>query len=193
MPETAWLSYADPDSIETAIRWLRDDPNWADRAFLIPRRKWDDPLLDAYASNGNVGIDRGATASAGGPVLCLGPTLKLLEQATQVTDNDCRLAVIEWATPKVRGWAAATGAINLTTGEVESAPEGDALAALDALGGISFLRHEDYYKRIQKRETDVLNAAGYDLYYVQTYLIARGHSAADVEDAKRYLRPSTEG
>ncbi|WP_157227938.1 hypothetical protein, partial [Gordonia aichiensis] len=87
MPDCGWIANSDPTPIACAIDWLQGDSEWALRAFLIPQKRWQDTLLDAYASNGNVGSDRAKRATGGGPVFCYGPTLTLLEQATSISTD----------------------------------------------------------------------------------------------------------
>ncbi|WP_280454367.1 hypothetical protein [Nocardia brasiliensis] len=144
MTEFAWIGYNDENPAQRAIEWLRESEHWSQRAFLIPQKQWSDSILDEYAANGNVGSGLGKQAEPGGPVFCFGPTLKLLEQAVRVSTD--RTVLLEWSAPRVRGWAAATGAMHLVTGEVEPAPDGDALESLQELADIGFMRSEPFYK-----------------------------------------------
>ncbi|MCU1647584.1 MAG: hypothetical protein JWN03_7859 [Nocardia sp.] len=147
--------------------------------------------MDDYAKNGNVGSDKGNQAQSGGPVFCLGPTLKLLEQAVHVAGEN-RLGIVEWSAPLIRGWAAATGAVNLATGAIEPTPNDEAQAALEELARIGFLRPEPFYKAKRVEPVATLKNAGCDLYYVQTYLIAQGLTHTDVAGAAKYFdRPPT--
>ncbi|MFC8045464.1 hypothetical protein [Nocardia sp. NPDC057353] len=171
----------------TAIRWLAEAPCGRRHILLTPVRPWGDPLLRRYAADGSVGIGSGL-GIAPGPVLCVGPSLGLLAEARRLADGT-RLAVVDWTVPPVHGWAAATGALDLATGIAAPPPPAAAYAALEELLLIGFTGAEPALRRRRTRATDLLARAGFDLHYVQTYLVARGLDATATYGAARFFRP----
>jgi hypothetical protein len=115
----AWIVMAsDPGEI---VEWLAEQaPDTLDqRATVIPLKQ-DIDLADqgvqAFAANGNLHSGLGRSGTPGGPVLAYYPDIKLLADAVALADGQ-PLGVIEFHAGEVAGWAAATNAINLDTGQ----------------------------------------------------------------------------
>jgi hypothetical protein len=122
--------------------------------------------VQAFAANGNLHSGRGKPGEPGGPVLAYRPDIELLADAVALADGQ-PLGVIEFFPDEIAGWAAATNAINLVTGEpTPSVPAEihDALVELREAGYNGYHRdRERYFARQYFPPIDKLMAAGYPL------------------------------
>ncbi|MGW4367222.1 hypothetical protein ACWEKT_16400 [Nocardia takedensis] len=165
----AWISADEPAPEAMAIRWLAGHDNWSMRTLLSrqPIRP-DDLLLSAFATGHTL---EPGTQYAAGPVLCLNPDLSLLAYAMRVA-ADQPLAVVEAAGMRVRGWAAACGALDLAADAPTPPADPEIARALVTLGdtGPHAVQHgsRDYIDAVA-----VLDAADTPRDYVRTYLLAR--------------------
>jgi hypothetical protein len=118
---------------------------------LVPQKSHVDMAdegVQVFAANGNLHSGRGKPGQRGGPVLAYRPDIELLADAVALAEGQ-PLGVIEFFPGEVAGWAAATNAVNLDTGEATpSVPVEihDALVELKKAG----------YKRIPPRPRTVL-------------------------------------
>ena len=80
--------------------------------FEIPQP----PAIVHYGANKNIGSNKNPSVTRGGTVLAHAPDLQLLGYAEQAADGQL-LGVTAWPGDEIPGWAAATNAMNLATGE----------------------------------------------------------------------------
>jgi hypothetical protein len=160
------------------IGWLRENSaNYSKRTLLIPIKgelSGAEGALGDYIANGNIGSEKGKQAERDGPVLALGPTLKLLDTAIRTADGQS-LAIVEHIPHSLDGWAAATGAINLATGEsTPRVPDEihEALVDLQREGnnGYPTPRKGTSYGTMVKSLIAELKEHGYSGEFVATYL-----------------------
>jgi hypothetical protein len=175
------------------VEWLAEQaPNTLDRRVTVVPQKSHIDMADegvqAFASNGNLHSGRGRPGERGGPVLAYRPDTKLLADAVALADGQ-PLGVIEFFPDEVAGWAAATNAINLDTGEpTPSVPAAihTALVELREAGYGGFHRdRERYFAAKYFSPIDKLMAAGYTYRFVAGYLVALG---IDGKNADEYLK-----
>lgn len=192
-----WISRS--QGIERAVgkvaEWFRCNSNNYERRALLTPQKGDvanpNPILAQYISNGNVGSLKGKSATAGGPVLALGPTHKLLATAIHLANGQA-LGVVEHGAGEVAGWAAATGALNLDTGEPtpEAPPQiRAALEDLHAAGYNGYARSKEaFFKNLYTPPIETLVDAGYSFEFVASYLAALSDYPTDWDDLKKIYR-----
>ncbi|WP_157171957.1 hypothetical protein [Nocardia higoensis] len=175
--------------------WLcENSDSYPERSLLIPQENGLDrsePNVAAYISNGNIGSVKSKTAVAGGPVLALVPTLDLLEDAVHLADGQA-LGVVEHAEGEISGWAAATSALNLETGEPsDDVPPTirEALEDLHSAGYNGYGRNrETYFKNLYGPPIKILTRSGYSFDFISSYLVALGGHARSMSDLKKIYR-----
>ena len=177
----AWIPMASDAGV--VVDWLAENSGndtWPRRVTVVPQKRVVDMADDAvqhFAANGNLHSGRGTPGSAGGPVLAYRPDLELLGDAVALADGQA-LGVIEFFPGEVAGWAAATNAINLETGEPTPGVPEEILTALEDLkqaGYNGYFRdREAFFAAKYFPPIDELRAAGYDYKFVAGYLIALG-------------------
>lgn len=175
---------------------LRDNAsNWGKRALLLPHMSARrERYHQNYSSNSNVGSARGKPPERGGPVLAVDPPLKLLELGLRLADG--QLFGAATAHPhELIGWAAATKAIDLTTGQRHPGvpPEiEEALQDLHDAGYNGYARQREWFFAANYfPPIDILMDAGYDVDFVKSYLVVLGKSADSVQRIdKLYVPPS---
>lgn len=144
--------------------------------------------MQAFAANGNLHSGRGKPGEPGGPVLAYRPDIELLADAVALAEGQ-PLGVIECFPGEVAGWAAATNAINLDTGEpTPSVPAEirEALLELRDAGYNGYHRDRERYFAAQYfPPIDKLLVAGYAYRFVAGYLVALG---IDGKNAGEYLK-----
>lgn len=172
----------------------RNSDNYQKRALLIPQKAdvaHPDPILAQYISNGNVGSLKGTSATPGGPVLALVPTHKLLSVAVHLADGQL-LGVVEHAPGEVAGWATATGALNLATGEPTPKAPPQIRAALEDLHDAGYNGYarsrEPFFKNLYTPPIETLVGAGYSFDFVASYLAAMSDHPRDWDDLKKIYR-----
>lgn len=175
------------------IEWLAEQaPDTLDRRVTVVPRKSHVDMADegvqAFAANGNLHSGRGKPGERGGPVLAYRPDIELLADAVALADGQ-PLAVIEFFPGEVAGWAAATNAINLDTGQpTDSVPTEihEALIELRDAGYNGYHRDRERYFAAQYfPPIDELLAAGYTYRFAAGYLVALG---IDGKSADEYLK-----
>ncbi|QNJ90966.1 hypothetical protein HZU40_22385 [Mycolicibacterium fluoranthenivorans] len=182
------------EAVETYLH--KHGNNWGQRALLIPHGSVrGEAYHQNYSANKNIGLVRGKHPERGGPVLAVHPPLKLLNLGLQVADGQ-HLGV---ATPNMReviGWAAATKALDVVTGERHpGVPDdiADALQDLHDAGYNGYARQrERYFAALYYPPIDILMDAGYDVDFVKSYLVVLGKSADSVENIDRLYVPPAE-
>jgi hypothetical protein len=195
--DNAWLlCEVDLDLCAGAMaEWLSENAEHYDRRALVLAAKSDltmyrDGDLEDYAANGNVESRLGKRAQRGGPVLAFLPDLRLLDRAIRLADQQV-LGVVEHAPGRMEGWAAATKALNLITGERHpGVPEeiGQALADLYQAGYNGYSRdRESFFAHKYFPPIDKLMAAGYTYEFVASYLVALGRHGESVGDALKRI------
>jgi hypothetical protein len=121
-------------------------------------------------------------------VLAYYPDINGLADAVRLA-HEQPLGVIEFHAGEVAGWAAATNAIDLTTGEPTPNVPDEIHAALVELrdaGYEGFHRdRERYFRTKYFPPIDTLLAAGYKYRFVAGYLVALG---IDGKNADQYLK-----
>ncbi|HXN92784.1 MAG TPA: hypothetical protein VN906_15015 [Candidatus Sulfotelmatobacter sp.] len=182
-------------AVEAASDWLdQNAANYSRRALLIPIKGElsgaKGPLAE-YISNGNVGSLKGDATTPGGPVLALGPTLKLLDTAISLADRQA-LAVVEHTPNSLDGWAAATNALNLETGEPTPgvpAEIHEALVQVQKAGNNGYpKRKEPYFAAMVEPPIEMLIEHGYSANFVASYLVALGVFGSSAQDLKKIYR-----
>ncbi|BBX90947.1 hypothetical protein H5U98_06830 [Mycolicibacterium boenickei] len=175
---------------------LRDNANgWAKRALLLPHLSArGEQYLQNYSANKNVGSARGKRPERGGPVLAVDPPLKLLELGLSLADGQL-LGVATVHPHEVIGWAAATKALDLATGERHPGvpPEiEEALQDLYDAGYNGYARQrETFFAAKYFPPIDLLMDAGYDVDFVKSYLVALGKAADSVENIDKLYVPKS--
>lgn len=182
----------------TIVEWLAEQaPDTLDqRVTVVPQKShidMADEAVQAFAATGNVHSGRGKRGQPGGPVLAYRPDIQLLGEAVGMADGQ-PLGVIEFFPDEVAGWAAATNAINLDTGEPAPSVPDEIHAALVELAEAGyngyFRDREAFFAAKYFGPIDELLEAGYGYKFVAGYLIALGvdgHSVGD--DLKRIYVP----
>ncbi|ORJ57774.1 hypothetical protein B5M45_19365 [Mycobacterium simiae] len=182
------------------VEWLAEKaPDTLERRVTVVPVKGNlgmyDEGVQAFASNGNVHSGLGRPGIPGGPVLAYFPDIKLLADAVAMADGQ-PLGVIEFFAGDVAGWAAATNAINLDTGEPTPGVPADIHAALVELRDAGYdgfhKDRESYFARRYFPPIDKLLAAGYPYKFVAGYLVALGIQGKNADEyLKRiYVPPS---
>jgi len=185
------------------VKWLYENGKRYDRrALLLPYKgdlNWGGKHLQAYAANKNVGSRKGKRGDPGGPVLAFVPDLEILERAIQLADKQV-IGVVERAPGHMEGWAAATKAINLATGERHPGVPDEIHETLDELERAGYNGYhrdrEPYFAAHYFPPIDKLLEAGYRYDFVASYLLALGSFASRVgEHLKRIYvnRPGNPG
>ncbi|ALI24464.1 hypothetical protein XA26_06030 [Mycolicibacterium fortuitum] len=186
------LAYAFAE-VETYLR--KNATGWGKRALLLPhlsaRRE---EYHQNYSANKNVGSARGKLPERGGPVLAVDPPLKLLELGLSLADGQL-FGVATVHPHEVIGWAAATKALDLVTGERHPGVPPDIEEALQDLYDAGYngytRQREVFFATKYFPPIDILMDAGYDVDFVKSYLVALGKAADSVENIdKLYVPPS---
>jgi hypothetical protein len=181
---------SDPGAL---VEWLAEQaPDTLDRRVtVVPQKSYIDMAdegVQAFAANGNLHSGRGKPGEPGGPVLAYHPDIELLADAVALADGQ-PLGVIEFFPDEVAGWAAATNAVNLDTGDpTPSVPAEihEALVELRDAGYNGYRRDRERYFAAQYfPPIDKLMAAGYTYRFVAGYLVALG---IDGKNADEYLK-----
>lgn len=165
--------------------------NYEDRALVVPFKdelSYAEGNLALYAANGNVGSPRGKRGEPGGPVLVIPTDLKQLDQAIRLADNQI-LGVREHRPGSMSGWAAATGALNLATGERHADVEEEVRQILIDLkregnNGYPRPRNGTAYKTMVELQIGKLKSHGYTSDFVAGYLVASGLNGNSGENLK---------
>lgn len=169
--------------------------NWSKRALLVPhKRALGEDYLRTYAANGNVGSPLGRGGETGGPVLAVDATLKVLDMGFRLADQNV-FGIATVIPKRVAGWAAATNALDLESGERHPGvpPEiEEALHDLYEAGYNGYGRaRESYFAALYFPPIDILMGAGYDFEFVAGYLVTLGKSADSVKHLEKiYVEPS---
>lgn len=193
----AWQRHTADARVMT--RWIAaraSERAYARRALFLPQKRTLDmaaPAVQAYGANGNIGTARSPSVDRGGPVLAYSTDVRLLAEAVAAAEGQV-LGVIEWIEGEAAGWAAATGALDLTTGEpTPSVPEEihTALVDLNDAGYNGYHRdREAFFAAKYFDPIDELLAAGYPYAFVASYLVALGADGHRVgADLKRIYVP----
>ncbi|MBS4729857.1 hypothetical protein MSM1_19985 [Mycobacterium sp. SM1] len=181
------------------VQWIAantDNAEYARRVLFIPQQRdlrYASAAIRAFGAAGNVGSSRSPHVNRGGPVLAYRPDLRQLGRAVAAAESQV-LGVIEFAEGEVAGWAAATNAVDLTTGEPTVGVPDDvhaALAELHTAGYNGYSRdREQYFAAHYFPPIDVLLEAGYPYAFVASYLVALGaHGDSVGDDLKRIYVP----
>ena len=127
-------------------------------------------------------------------MLAVDPPLKLLELGLRLADDQL-LGVATVHPHEVIGWAAATKALNLATGERNPGvpPEVEqALKDLYAAGYNGYARQsERFFATKYFPPIDILMNAGYDVEFVKSYLVVLGKSSDSVERIDKLYVPTS--
>lgn len=156
-------------------------------------RRGEDYLRD-YGANKNVGSARGKSPTRGGPVLAVDATLKILSLGLRIAGG--QLFGVATVHPRdVAGWAAATKALDLATGERHPGVPSKIKQALTELYDAGYngygRQHERFFAAKYFPPIDILLDAGYDVDFVKSYLVVLGKSPDSVERIdKLYVPPA---
>jgi hypothetical protein len=181
-------------AVESYLR--KHGKNWAQRALLLPHlsaRRED--YHQNYSSNGNIGSARGKRPGAGGPVAAVDPPLKLVDLGVDLADGQL-FGVATVHPHEVAGWAAATRALDLVTGERHAGVPPRVEQALQDLHDAGYngyaRQRETFFASKYYPPIDILMGAGYDLDFVKSYLVTLGKSADSVEHIGKLYVPASE-
>jgi hypothetical protein len=175
------------------VEWLAEQaPDTLDQRVTVVTVKSHvdtaDEGVQAFAANGNVHSGLGTPGTPGGAVLAYYPDIKRLADAVALADGQA-LGVIEYHSGEVAGWAAATNAINLDTGEPTPSVPAEMHAALVELRNAGYdgfhKDRESYFAAKYFPPIDKLMAAGYTYRFVAGYLVALG---IDGKNANEYFK-----
>ena len=180
------------DAVDRTAKWLRDNgTNYGKRALLLPQKgdlSSPAPALVRYGL-GNVGSLRGTQARRGGPVLVLGS--EMLDTAIKLADGNA-LAAIAHIPGEVDGWAAATGAFDLRTGEPTPDVEPSIREAIEAVHDAGYNGYSKSDRSLMTRiDTDLrhIAAVGYSFRFLTSYLVALGANRRTVADLEKIYQP----
>jgi len=177
--------------------YLRENAsNWAKRGLLLPHMSASrESYHQNYSANHNVGSARGNHPERGGPMLAVDPPLKLLELGLRLADGQL-FGVATVHPHEVIGWAAATKALDLATGERHPGvpPEIEqALKDLHDAGYNGYARQrERFFAAKYFPPIDILMDAGYDVDFVKSYLVVLGKSSDSVERIDKLYVPQSQ-
>ena len=182
--------------VESYLRENAGAENWSKRGLLLPHMSARrEEYHQNYSANLNVGGSRGKHPERGGPMLAVDPPLKLLELGLRLADDQL-LGVATVHPHEVIGWAAATKALNLATGERNPGvpPEVEqALKDLYAAGYNGYARQsERFFATKYFPPIDILMNAGYDVEFVKSYLVVLGKSSDSVERIDKLYVPTSQ-
>lgn len=169
--------------------------SYLQRALLLPHGSArGESYHQSYSANKNIGTLRGKSPARGGPVLAVDPPLKLLEAGLHLADGEV-FGVATVRPYEVIGWAAATKALNLATGERHPALPAEIECALQDLYDAGYngyaRQRERFFASKYFPPIDILMDAGYDVDFVKSYLVVLGKSSGSVEMIdKLYVPPS---
>jgi len=165
--------------------------NYEDRALVLAYKhhaKLYDDNLALYAANNNVCSPRSNRCEPGGPVLVIASDLGLLDLAIGLADKQI-LGVREYRPDSMLGWAAATGALNLATGERHADVPDEVRQTLMDLkreGNIGYPPpRSEMYKTMVELHIGKLKACGYTGDFVAGYLVGSGLRGNRGENLKR--------
>jgi hypothetical protein len=193
----AWLPTNGDDRV--IVQWIAanaDRATYNRRALFIQRSgdlKHASAAVQAYGANENVGCSRNPHVTRGGGVLAYRTDVRLLGHAVAAAEGQV-IGVVEHVPGETAGWAAATNAIDLTTGEPTASVSDEihaALVELHTAGYSGYHRDRDPYNAAHYfPPIDVLLAAGYEYQFVASYLVALGaHGERVGDDLKRIYVP----
>lgn len=170
--------------------------NWGKRALLLPHGSVrDEAYHQNYSANKNIGLVRGNRPERGGPVLAVHPPLKLLALGLQVADGQL-FGVATVNMREVTGWAAATKALDVVTGERHPGVPDDIAEALQDLHDAGYngyaRQRESFFAGKYYPPIDILMDAGYGVDFVKSYLVALGKSPDSVENVDKLYVPASE-
>jgi hypothetical protein len=200
----AWVPWVDKDMdtpIGQAVEWVEARCAEAGlRGFLVVERKGHLDMLhddvQAFAARHALTSPRGALgrpSSEAGPVLVYYPDYRLLDLAIGRA-RGAALCVLAYAGQPLAGWAAATGAVNLATGEAVPALDEDLVglfASLRTSGNNGWA--DDYATRMAEHLLAELQAAVPKLTadYVASYVLALGGVSVEGVERLRKLAEKT--
>jgi hypothetical protein len=193
----AWLPTTGDDRV--IVRWIAEQADAAAykrRALFVQRSgdlKHASAAVQAYGTNENVGSSRNPHVSRGGPVLAYRTDVRLLGHAVAAAEHQV-FGVVEHVPGEIAGWAAATNAIDLATGEPTTRVSDEvhkALVDLHMAGYNGYSRdREPYFAAHYFPPIDVLLAAGYSYAFAASYLVALGaHGERVGDDLRRIYVP----
>jgi hypothetical protein len=157
------------------------------------RRAAATPSLKRFAQN-HVHVTRRSRSNASpgrGPVLVDMPDAGLLADAHRLAHGQS-LCAVESGAFRLRGWAAATHAVDLMSGERTSPPTDEALRLLDA---IVFAGNNGWADEPGKRDAKrllgelALAMPSLDADFVEGYVIGKGASKYDVNQLRALWPP----
>ncbi|MCW2295893.1 MULTISPECIES: hypothetical protein [Rhodococcus] len=180
----AWIPWlhdiALDDSAVPVIDWLHENTSsWNERSIVVclVNDARQDPNVRAYSSNGNIVTHRNRRSTVrGGPVLAYGPGDEELEIAASRAAGHV-LGLVSFHRPTLDGFAAATRAFNVLTGQHHPGVSAEKDALFDKLnraGYKGFSKRDAYAMRQATPIIDELLGEGFDADFIVTYSLACG-------------------
>ena len=164
--------------------------NYERRGLVVPRKgdlRHPSPAVERFIANGNVGSSGSLSVRTGGPVLALAPTLELLADAVGLADGNA-LGVVEHVSGEVAGWAAAVGAIDLTTGapapEVNPALR-EAFESIHDAGNNGYSVSDSSLRQRIDEDLTLLVQEGVSFTFLAGYLVGLGAGGHRLDGLKR--------
>ncbi|KRD19804.1 hypothetical protein ASE48_22540 [Mycobacterium sp. Root265] len=184
------------DAVENHICEHSDTATYARRALLLPHMSVQhEAYHQSYSANKNIGTARGKRPERGGPVVAVHPLLKELGLGLKLAHGQ----IFGVATPIMRdvtGWAAATKALDVVTGERHPGVPDDIAEALQDLHDAGYngyaRQRESFFAAKYYPPIDILMDAGYGVDFVKSYLVALGKSPDSVESIDKLYVPAPE-
>lgn len=179
-----WAPWQDNTELELAtsavVIWLAENaPELGSRLTVVPNvnAAASTPSAEAFSANGNILTHKNRRRHVrGGPVLAYVPDDEELSLAVPRSEGNF-LGLVAFHQPALDGFAAATKALNVLTGEHDSgvSEEIDKLfVRLDFAGYKGFPKSDAYVMRRAAPIIEDLLSEGLDADFIVTYALARG-------------------
>ncbi|QII04385.1 hypothetical protein BH93_02500 [Rhodococcoides fascians A25f] len=179
-----WIPYREGSDINldnaVVVRWLQANcPRIGDRITVgaVKQSFSYQSSVRAFASNGNVATPRSSSPTrSGGPVLVFTPSDELLPLGVSLA-RGLTLGLVEYDSPRLEGWAAATRALNLTTGEHHPGVGEEIHAVFERLafyGNNGYRSRDSFSMNRVAYAVDDLRAEQLDDDFIVSYMIALG-------------------
>lgn len=191
--ERVWTPHGTDPAV--VVQWLAENSpgdRWTARALFVPNKNHfaaQPEAVVSYGANGNIGTNKSPGVTRGGSVLAHAPDLQLLGYAEQAADGQL-LGVTAWPGDEIPGWAAATNALNLATGERGTEVPAEIATALDDLHDAGYNGYHSrgaFYRAKFEPPVRILVDAGYSYGFVAGYLLALGAPAGRLGDALKNI------
>ena len=198
-----WAPWQDGVPVEepatAVVDWLKKNASeWKSRLTIVAdvNAASAEPSVEEFSANGNILTHRNRRrVERGGPVLVYQPGDQELEMAVPRSVGNY-LGIVEFHQPAIDGFAAATRALNVLTGESDPgvSEEIDKLfVKLDSVGYNGFSKRDSYVMRQALPIIRDLLSGGFDADFIVTYALARGTTFRHAKQLRELLPKESVG